>query len=417
MYNGTIEIRFDSEPHLYYRVGELGNLIPLHNVTTILKKAINASEQLVPWGAKMVVEKMLRLIPLKGADEFGSPLLAPLTLEEFTKLAMEAKTAPKDRLEEAGNIGKIAHGCLEDSIQFALDHDAEKIVRALRSLPEDEKAKACAEAALSWMQQHNVRWLKTEQKVYSKKYEYVGTMDGLATVDACEDRTCCPAPFKDRLSLIDWKSSNALRIDYLFQTASYVYAEQEEHGILIEDRWVLRLGKDAEEAGRFEPWHETKEDLEQDFQGFLTCFELVKLMEAVNERMSTKKRGVREAKKLQREAQKAMDKAAAKAKREAEKAQLKLDRAAEKERIKVDAKKAREAKNAKVSKTPVLDTVRPTVTVGITEPGTDSVGTDKGSPEGVVSPVADYPEMTEQVRGILEEAKVERKPFVIAEEG
>ena len=134
--------------------------------------------------------------------------------------------------------------------------------------------------------------------------------------------------------------------------------------------------------------------------------------------MRSKKKGVRDAKKLQREAQKAMDKAAAKAKRALEKAQLKLDRAAEKERIKVDAKKAREeAKNAKVSKTPVLDTVRPTVTVGITEPGTDSVGTDKGSPEGVVSPVADYPEMTEQVRGILEEAKVERKPFVIAEEG
>lgn len=141
---------------------------------------------------------------------------------------MEAKTAPKDRLEEAGNIGKIAHGCIEDSIRYALEHDPEKIVRELHSIPTEDKAKSCAEAAFSWMCQHHVRWLATERLVYSKKYEYTGTLDGVAYVNSCQDPSCCAEVFKDRLSLIDWKTSNALRLDYLLQTSAYLHALVEE---------------------------------------------------------------------------------------------------------------------------------------------------------------------------------------------
>jgi Skp family chaperone for outer membrane proteins len=191
-------------------------------------------------------------------------------------------------------------------------------------------------------------------------------------------------------------------------------------GVVV-DRWVLRLGKNSEEAGRFQPWFLPSSTFEQDFSGFVACLNLLKIVDAVKERMSTQAKGVRAAKKLQREAQKALDKAEAKAKRAQEKAQLKLDRAAEKERIKADAKKAREeAKSAKISTKTVLDTVRPAAAMGSKEV---SVGREeetrmsKDNRSDLVSPVEDYPEMTEQVRGILEEARVERKILVVPEEG
>jgi hypothetical protein len=229
-YDHTEELRYDKVEHVYFRVDpDLGNLIELYGVTDVLKKAIDRSLMLVPWAAKMAIEKLLRTIPLKGVDEFGSPMLAPMTIEEFTKLALEAKGAHKEKLIEAGDIGHIAHLCLSDSIQYAIDH-TNGIVLELRNIPTDEKAKACAEAAFSWMRQHNVRWLGTERKVYSKEHEYAGTADGMAYVDSCSDPSCCTEEVVDRLSLIDWKSSNALHIEYLLQTAAYLNALLEEFG-------------------------------------------------------------------------------------------------------------------------------------------------------------------------------------------
>src|SRR5271157_119278 len=226
-YDHTEELRYNTEAHAYFRVDpELGNLIRLAGVTETLK-IIDKSAALVPWSAKMVVEKLLRLIPLKGVDEFNSPLLAPMTLEDFTKIAMDAKTAPRDRLVEAGDIGHIAHQCLEDSINYAIDH-TNGVVLELREIPEDEKAKSCAKAGFAWMKAHNVRWLCTERKIYSKKHAYAGTTDGLAWVDSCEDLSCCSEKYVDHLGLVDWKSSNDLHPEYCLQSAAYLKALLEE---------------------------------------------------------------------------------------------------------------------------------------------------------------------------------------------
>src|ERR1019366_6622312 len=159
----------------------------------------------------------------------------------------------------------------------------------------------------------NVRWLKTEQKIYSLEHNYAGTMDGKALVDSCNDPACCSEQFKDSLSIIDWKSSNALHVEYILQVAgAYCHAEVEEFG----------------------------EDIQN-------CFNLGRLLGSTKDRMSTQKKGVREIKKQQKAVLKELAKVQAKLDRTAEKAQLKLTRAAEKERIKTEAKKNREEmKNA-----------------------------------------------------------------------
>jgi hypothetical protein len=168
-------------------------------------------------------------------------------------------------------------------------------------------------------------------------------MDGLALVDSCTDRSCCPHAFLNRLSLIDWKSSNHLKIEYLFQTASYKHAKMEEFPtLLIEDTWILRLGKSEEEAGKFEPWHMSPDEHDEDFAGFLACLALIRLVDKVKERMSQQKSGIRAVKKEQRETAKALAKEQAKLQKAMDKAAAKIAKEAEKVRVKAEAKAARE---------------------------------------------------------------------------
>jgi hypothetical protein len=339
-YEGKCEIRFDKESHRYYRVEELGNLTLLRGVTNVVH-IIDRSMALMPWAAKKVAEKMIRLVATETRD--GQIYLVPMTLAYFTQLVMEAKKAPNEEKEEAGDIGHMAHACLEDSIRHALDHTEDHIVRELKNLPTDEKAATAANSAFNWMKAHNVRWIETEGKIYSKQYGYAGTMDGLAYVDSCTDRTCCRSSFTNHLSLIDWKSSNYLYIEFLFQTASYQHAKQEESGIKIEDRWVLRLGKNEDEAGKFEPWYMGPEDFQQDLDGFLACLRLVELVDSVTDRMKNQKALIKGVKKEVRETQKAIEKAEEKLEKARAKAFKKTQREAEKE---LANKKAEEDKNA-----------------------------------------------------------------------
>lgn len=392
-YGHTVELRFNVADHKYYRVEELGNLVEVEGVTTALRN-INKSDALVPWASKKCAEKILRTIPLSAeTNEFKELMLAPITLTDFTKLVMEAKNAHKEILVEAGDIGHLAHKCLEDSIQFAIDHK-DGVVLELQNQPEDEKAKACAWAGFTWMRAHNVRWIKTEQKIYSREHEYAGTMDGKALVDSCNDPACCSEQFKDSLSIIDWKSSNALHVEYIFQVAgAYCHAEVEEFGEDIQNCFILRLGKNEEEAGKFEPWRVPARDFPEAFQGFLTCLELGRLLGSTKDRISTQKKGVREIKKQQRVEQKEVAKVKAKMERAAEKAVLKMNRAAEKERIKADAKAARELAKIKGDKFFSGEDLPEQV--------------DEAKLRGEGRPACE----------LLEEPLETRKPFVIPEEG
>jgi hypothetical protein len=178
-------------------------------------------------------------------------------------------------------------------------------------------------------------------------------------------------------------------------------------GVIV-DRWVLRLGKDGEEAGKFAPWFLPSNTFEKDLESFLACLNLLKLHEAVKERMALQKKGVREIKKQQRVEQKALDKAEAKAKRAQEKAQLKLDRAAEKERIKADAKKAREeAKLAKHN-----PEVPKSVPVPIAEAIENALADNRL--EGLPTPSE---AVVKVLTTLYEDFPVERKPYVIPEGG
>lgn len=360
----TVTLVFDVKEHIYYRQYEDGRLEAQNGVSTIVH-IIDKSKPLVAWASKMCMEKALRLMPTEFRQEDGRMWVKAITLEDFTVMMLEAKSAHKDRLEEAADIGHIAHGCLEDSIKLAIATNG-GVVATLTSIPLDERAKNCAEAGLKWMQAHNVRWLDTERKIYSKKYKYAGTMDGRCIVDSCTDPLCCPKPSKDVMVVADWKSSNQLNIEYLYQTAAYEAAYEEEFGITIDDRWILRLGKID---GEFEPWHQTADDFEADFGAFLRCLDLVRAHEVVTDRMSAARKARTAARRAARLAEKErlkeiekLEKALAKAEKkrlnDAKKLELKEKQKADRERIRAEKKTARETKAAALKAAKLADNER-----------------------------------------------------------
>jgi len=131
-YNGEIVLRFDKESWTYFLVNaELGNLEPQNGVTGITK-IINISDRLVPWSAKVMAAKLLRLIPTEMVE--GIIRIKPLTLEEFTVVVLEAKSAHKDKLEDAGDVGKMAHSFLEEWIKAGICGKIQEQEEMLKSI-------------------------------------------------------------------------------------------------------------------------------------------------------------------------------------------------------------------------------------------------------------------------------------------
>lgn len=306
-YNNSVTLWFDSESHTYLR--EYGEeLVPQRGVTTILR-IIDKSEYLIPWAAKVVTAKLATIMPT--VDEGLDVYTQHIHMADFLELCDKAKKAPREILDDAGDVGSDAHRSLEDSIRYAIN-TTNKIVEKLVNIPKDPRAVSCCNAALSWMRAHNVRWECTERKIYSREYEFAGTMDGLAIVSSCSNPICCPVHFTDRLSIIDWKSSNQLSVSYLAQVAAYRYAYQEETEWTpkVDDAFILRLGK---EDGEFEPWHTNFEELDQDFQYFLGCMRLTSLHEDTKYRMAEAMKARTVRKRAVKAAEKEAEKVAAKA--------------------------------------------------------------------------------------------------------
>jgi hypothetical protein len=370
-YDGEIEIFFDAGPHVYYLFDKDGDRRNLDGVTTVLQ-VIN-KPFLKAWAAKVCVEYLKEhLIAPNGG-------LRNLSTEELHILLQEAKGQHKVHLEKAGDIGTLAHDCLEKNIKKAIAENG-GVVSKLWFLPDNyigqtdandsltaqyaEKAFNCVQAAFGWMQAHNVRFTHTERKIYSRILDVAGTLDGLALVDSCSDpmcRGCRGRTWKNERVVLDWKSSNQLSIDYALQTAVYLFAHVEEFGEQIGARWVLRLGK---ESGDFEPWYLPVAEFEGDLLAFESALSLHRSLDAAESRRSAQKREfsefMRETKKAataERNRLEKEDKLEERTRAKAEKKALKDQQDAHYKQLRSTGMKAPQAKLIAYAadRTPVLD--------------------------------------------------------------
>ena len=94
-----------------------------------------------------------------------------------------------------------------------------------------------------WVESREIEWLACEKKVYSRSWEYAGTIDALAKIN-------------DKLCVIDFKTSAKIYKEYYLQVSAYCNAIGEMMGELPKLGVIVRLDKEEDKFQEvaFDPW-------------------------------------------------------------------------------------------------------------------------------------------------------------------
>jgi hypothetical protein len=298
-FDGEVTLAFDKKLHAYYRIeGDQKILIP--GVTSITGM-VDKSGPLTQWAANMTVEYILNSFAVgEGVrSEIREAYEAAKAKQEFpqyegvykfernlfARLLNEARFNFRNIKQEAADVGHVAHEWLErfikwhiGCIELGAHIDDTKVHTPLidcyksgwslsyspwnakTPLPENPQAANAVQAALDWLKLHEFTPVYSERRVYSREYDYAGTLDWLAWITLDGKRV---------LVLGDFKTSNALHDEYRMQLAAYHQCLHEEFPSLAKDitaHVLLRIGKDD---GKFEVQVIPKSEFEYDLAGFL----------------------------------------------------------------------------------------------------------------------------------------------------
>jgi hypothetical protein len=275
----TETLKFNQSEWRYYWHRPDG-VVPLDGISGITK-ICTPTQVIKNWAVKVALLRTKKLL-MDGGYVYLDGDTKSLYESVLDDILAKAKKEDDDILQDAGRVGTDAHDWLEHVIK-ARDNE-ERRLELFAKFPPDERAASCCIAGIDWIVRHSARYVYSERKVFSRSYRYAGTLDAVAYVSSCDDPSCCPHPYVgERLCILDYKSSNALRVGYLFQVAAYRHALIEELGIKIEDTWILRLDKST---GEFDPWHIEGSGLfEEDFKGFLNCLETCRSIARAEDRV------------------------------------------------------------------------------------------------------------------------------------
>jgi len=208
LYEGSVQMLFDSNRHRYTFNDEI---IP--TVTGIL--GIIAKPALINWSANTAVESIQSSIePGKSYDEI-----------ELHTIFEAGRKAHFQKKVDAGNLGSFVHKWVEQYIKGENP-----------TMPVNEELQDSIRRFLTWVEKKQVKFLASEQVVFSKRYKYAGTFDFI-----------CTRGGKPDLYMGDLKTSNGIYDEYLLQTAAYRYARCEE---FPEEKYtgqlIIRVGKEGE---------------------------------------------------------------------------------------------------------------------------------------------------------------------------
>jgi hypothetical protein len=223
LYGGEVKVKFYPNSHMYKVTDEKYGLKDqrVKGVTTYLEVK-DKSHGLVSWAVEMAGLHLHDIIS-KGQI---------ITMNDVR----DAMKRHKEIKDEAALIGTAMHAWCEYFIKHKL---GVKGFEEQPKLPEDPQILLGVNSFLEWYTAHNVQFLSSERVVYSRKHQYIGTMDFDALVDG-------------ELSAGDFKSSNGLYNTVRAQLSAYVQAAEEEsehlgENLKYKNRYAVRLSKETEE--------------------------------------------------------------------------------------------------------------------------------------------------------------------------
>lgn len=223
LYGGEVKVKFYPNSHMYKVTDEKYGLKDerVKGVTTFLGIK-DKSMALVPWAVELAG---MHLLDLMESGEAITP--------EHVAKSMGLHTEKK---EEAADIGTRTHEWCEYFIKHKIGVPG---YEKAPELPEDQAMLLGVDSFLEFITQHHVEFISSERIVYSRKHQYIGTMDFEARVDG-------------KLAVGDFKTSNGLYNTVLQQMAAYQAAAEEEAEFLgkpvqYEARYAVRLAKETEQ--------------------------------------------------------------------------------------------------------------------------------------------------------------------------
>ena len=200
----------------YYRHRDTSELV--RSVTT---KLIADKPHLLKWSIKKAVEW------LEVNDRF-----ARLQGPERNSMMIGAQEAYTEFRDDAGSVGSVAHEVAENYINAWIKKGVAPLdIRAGFTPAADPRSIASARAIETALKKNNVIPIATELLVGSLKIKTAGTLDFLCF-------------WNGKLTLVDFKTSNAVSDDYACQVACYKYMFEEMTGIKIPELKILHLSKD-----------------------------------------------------------------------------------------------------------------------------------------------------------------------------
>ena len=212
LYKGKITLEYNDTQHRYSI-----NDKTVYGVSSIVQ--VISKPALLYWGVNV------------AADFFANNLEAGKSYDELEikKLVEQARSAHRIKKEDAADLGGLIHEWLDKFFKAIIDKTA------IPKPPINKEMKNALNGFKKWISENKIKPIASEQKIYSIKENYAGTFDLLAKVN-------------NKLTIIDFKTGNALYSDYLLQCAAYLKAKEEEEGKIFDGGVTLiRLSKENKE--------------------------------------------------------------------------------------------------------------------------------------------------------------------------
>jgi len=203
-----LTLTFDDEKHIYYHEKK-----KVESVTGICGNGVPKPE-LTGWLVSTPIREIKNAINNRLDEGWG------IDRVELERIIDKAKNKTEEVKKDAGLVGTVVHGLIEDFLK------GKKIPNQ-----SDEKVVNCWNLFLDWWNKQEYEVVELEKKIFSKKYNYAGTLD-LVLKDK-----------QGNLILADIKTSNQISFDYTLQLNAYKEAYEEETKTKISKGLIIRLPK------------------------------------------------------------------------------------------------------------------------------------------------------------------------------
>ncbi len=249
-YNGKVEITFYPNSHRYKLAGRKNYLISVTGATGMKDK----SRHLMIWASRLCKSFLYDYLEKIKSDSISINELYPVIDEAVVRYDAER--------DEAATFGDMVHDWIESFSRAKVERKKEP------EIPDDAPIEVIKgiTAFLDWYNKNKVKFIKSEELIYSMEHEYVGKLDAIATVNG-------------KHTLLDYKTGKGVYTEAYYQEAGYKNAYEEEYKEKIDQQLIIHIDK---ETGKFEVIERTESDYEKDLPVFLALLKVKRREKELN---------------------------------------------------------------------------------------------------------------------------------------